>query len=184
MATAVDSFDLRGLRLTSGEGRRLDLAVRIEPFELGGDTYAVEPDLVPVRLDISRTTGEGYALRLRFDATLRGQCMRCLEPAIGGPLGGRARDLAAGAGDELDSPYVDGGMLASEPGPAMRWRSTCPGRSSVAVTAPDFVRSAVPISTTLDRNIITTPSRTPAGRSCQRSSSRTETQQGRAGLLA
>ena len=36
---------------------------------------------MPVRLDVSRTTGNGYALRLRFEATLRGPCMRCLEPA-------------------------------------------------------------------------------------------------------
>ena len=112
MATAVDSFDLRGLRLTSGEGRRLDLAVRIEPFELGGDTYAVEPDLVQVRLDISRTTGEGYALRLRFDATLRGPCMRCLEPASAVHSVDAREVSQPGQGDELDSPYVDGGTLA------------------------------------------------------------------------
>ena len=36
---------------------------------------------MPVRLDISRTTGNGYALRLRFEASLVGPCMRCLEPA-------------------------------------------------------------------------------------------------------
>jgi uncharacterized protein len=111
MATAVDSFDLRGLRLTSGEGRRADLAVRIEPFELGADIYAVDPALVPVRLDISRTTGEGYALRLRFDASMRGACMRCLEPASA-VYSVDAREVSQpGEGDELDSPYVDGGTL-------------------------------------------------------------------------
>src|SRR5579884_3536085 len=77
----TDTFDLGGLRLTSGEGRRLDLHVAIEPFSLGGETYPVHPELVPVRLDISRTTGDGYALRLRFEASLVGPCMRCLEPA-------------------------------------------------------------------------------------------------------
>jgi uncharacterized protein len=77
----TDTFDLGGLRLTSGEGRRLDLHVAIEPYSLGGERYPVQPDLVPVRLDISRTTGDGYALRLRFEATLAGPCMRCLEPA-------------------------------------------------------------------------------------------------------
>ena len=33
------SFDLGGLRLASGEGRRLDLAVAVDPFELGGERY-------------------------------------------------------------------------------------------------------------------------------------------------
>ena len=77
----TDTFDLGGLRLTTGEGRRLDLFVAIEPFSLGGESYPVEPELVPVRLDISRTTGDGYALRLRFEASIVGPCMRCLEPA-------------------------------------------------------------------------------------------------------
>ena len=37
----TDTFDLGGLRLTSGEGRRLDLDVRIEPFSLAGEKYPV-----------------------------------------------------------------------------------------------------------------------------------------------
>jgi uncharacterized protein len=81
MSQRTDSFDLGRLGLTSGEGRRLDLHVQIDPFSYGGEQYTVEPELVPVRLDVSRTTGNGYALRLRFSATLEGPCMRCLEPA-------------------------------------------------------------------------------------------------------
>src|ERR1700760_2646470 len=106
MALRTDSFDLGGLRLTAGEGRRLDLEVGIGPFELAGERYPVEPPLIPVRLDISRTTGDGYALRLRFDATLDGPCMRCLEPAA--PVFTvDAREISQpGQEDELDSPYV------------------------------------------------------------------------------
>jgi uncharacterized protein len=125
----TDTFDLGGLRLTSGEGRRLDLHVAIEPFTLGGGTYSVEPALVPVRLDISRTTGEGYALRLRFEASLTGPCMRCLEPAARsfavdarevsqpasrtqrGEPAARGRDRHQAEDDELESPYIDGGVL-------------------------------------------------------------------------
>jgi hypothetical protein len=33
-----DTFDLAGLRLTAGEGRRLDLHVAIEPFSLAGES--------------------------------------------------------------------------------------------------------------------------------------------------
>ena len=40
----------------------------IEPLELGGERYAAEPARVPVELDVSRMTGGGYALRLRFAA--------------------------------------------------------------------------------------------------------------------
>jgi uncharacterized protein len=111
MPLRTDSFDLGALRLSSGEGRRLELNVAIAPFVLGGETYPVEPALVPMRLDISRTTGDGYALRLRFDATLTGPCMRCLEPAEP-TYSVDAREVSQpGETDELDSPYVDGGVL-------------------------------------------------------------------------
>jgi uncharacterized protein len=126
----TDTFDLGGLRLTSGEGRRLDLHVAIEPFSLGGERYPIEPELVPVRLDISRTTGDGYALRLRFEAALDGPCMRCLEPATPtfavdarevsqppdpraprAPAPGRGRGKPRDEEDELSSPYVEDGVL-------------------------------------------------------------------------
>ena len=111
MSLRTDVFDLGGLRLTAGEGRRLDLNVAIEPFELGGERYPVAGGQVPVRLDISRTTGSGYALLLRFSATLEGPCMRCLEPAA--PVFAvDAREVSQpGETDELESPYVEHGSL-------------------------------------------------------------------------
>lgn len=111
MALRTDTFDLGGLRLTSGEGRRLELGVAIDPFKLGGETYAVQPALVPVTLDLSRTTGAGYALRLAFGVTLNGPCMRCLAPAA--PIFEvQAREVSQpGEGEELESPYVQEGLL-------------------------------------------------------------------------
>jgi len=104
--------------------------VAIEPFSLAGESYPVRPEPVPVRLDISRTTGDGYALRLRFDASLTGPCMRCLEPAepqftvdvreVSQPTDHRVSPVAPGArgrakredsDDELTSPYVEDGVL-------------------------------------------------------------------------
>ena len=106
MALRTDNFDLGGLHLTSGEGRELELNVALEPLQLGGERYAPDPKVVPVRLGISRTTGSGYALRLRFDATLEGPCMRCLEDAS--PTHSvDAREVSQpGEGEELASPYV------------------------------------------------------------------------------
>jgi DUF177 domain-containing protein len=106
-----DVLDLARLRLAVGEGRRIELDVTLAPFELGGERYAVEPSRAPATLDISKTTGGGYALRLRFDARLAGPCMRCLAPAE--PLFEvEAREVSKpGGGDELQSPYVPDGML-------------------------------------------------------------------------
>jgi uncharacterized protein len=111
MALRTDTFELSGLHLTSGEGRRLEMAVGLDPFELSGERYEVRPDLIEVRLDISRTTGDGYALRLRFAAELTGPCMRCLEPAAAA-FDVDAREVhQPGEGEELESPYVSQGLL-------------------------------------------------------------------------
>ena len=40
MAAATHDFDLAGLRLSPGEGRRLELQVPIEPLVLGSERYA------------------------------------------------------------------------------------------------------------------------------------------------
>ena len=107
MPPRADTFDLAALRLSAGEGRSIELAQPLEPFELGGQTYAVTPSPVPLRLDVSRTTHSGWALRLRFEATLEGPCMRCLEPAAP-RFGVDAREFdQPGGGEELQSPYVE-----------------------------------------------------------------------------
>ncbi|HEY3729351.1 MAG TPA: DUF177 domain-containing protein [Solirubrobacteraceae bacterium] len=111
MSLRTDSFDLGGLRLTAGEGRRLDLEVAIDSFELGGERYRVPGSTVPVRLDISRTSGDGYALRLRFTAELDGPCMRCLTPAST-TVAVDAREISQPReSDELRSPYVESAVL-------------------------------------------------------------------------
>src|SRR4051795_4548174 len=123
MPQRTDLFDLARLGLTSGDGRRLDLFVHVDPFDYGGSTYAVVPELVPVRLDVSRTTGSGWALRLRFSATLEGPCMRCLEPAS-----------PAFEGDAHEGHHPGGARSSARPtwtrnwtsrrGRATRWRSS------------------------------------------------------------
>lgn len=106
MGQRSDVFELGRLGLHSGEGRRLDLEVSIDPLEFGGQRYAPPPTSVPVVLDVARTSGAGYALRLRFSAELTGPCARCLERAD------RRVDVDSrevdqpGGGEELRSPYL------------------------------------------------------------------------------
>ncbi len=111
MSRRADTLDLGRLRMDAGEGRRIDdLEVGLDGLELGGQRYGAPP-AVPVVLDVSRMTGGGYALRLRFAGALRGPCMRCLADA--------APEVAVDArevhdprdDDELRSPYVSGQTL-------------------------------------------------------------------------
>jgi uncharacterized protein len=83
----------------------------IDPFELAGERYPVSPTPIPVRVDVSRTTADGYALRLRFEATLSGPCMRCLEPAVPAIAVDSREVSQPGDSDELRSPYVERGVL-------------------------------------------------------------------------
>jgi uncharacterized protein len=111
MAAEAHDFDLAGLRLSAGEGRRLELDVRIEPLLLGGEPYAAAPARVPVTLDVSRMMGGGYALLLRFTAALRGPCMRCLSQAAPS-VEVESREVdRPGGGEELQSPYVHDEVL-------------------------------------------------------------------------
>ena len=111
MPARTDTFDLGRLRLPSGEGRRLELEVALDPLRFGGETYAVTPAAVDAILDISRTTHNGYALRLRFGASLQGPCMRCLEPAHP-EIAVDSREVdQPGDVEELRSPYVKDEIL-------------------------------------------------------------------------
>ena len=113
MAGRIDTFDLGRLQLRSGEGRRFELPLELEGFDFGGQTYAVTPEEVPVTLDVSRMTGGGYSLRLRFQAGIAGPCMRCLAAAAPQlEVDSREVDQPGGESDELNSPYVDDEVLA------------------------------------------------------------------------
>ena len=116
MEHAGGTVDLERLGLSSGEARRLDLALRLAPIELGGQTYAPEGEKVEAHLDVSRPT-TGFALRLRFDPVLDGLCVRCLEPSAF-PLSIDVREVDQPSTDdeELRSPYVSRGVLD-----AARW---------------------------------------------------------------
>jgi uncharacterized protein len=99
-------FDLASLKLLPGEGRKLRLQVPIPDFEIGGERYSAELTGVPVAIDVSRMSGNGYALKLAFEATLSGPCMRCLKDASPA-IEVQAREVSVpGEAEEMASPYV------------------------------------------------------------------------------
>jgi uncharacterized protein len=105
-----DTLDLDSLNLPPGGGRRLDVEVRVEPLELGGQQYTVDSTAVDARIDVSRTTS-GYAFRLRFDAHLSGPCMRCLSDARP-VISVESREVEQpGEAEELHTPYLEDGQL-------------------------------------------------------------------------
>ncbi len=84
----------------------MNLAVPVESLTLGGERYEARPAQVPVTLEVSRMTGGGYALLLRFSAQLAGPCMRCLKEASP-TIDVEAREVdRPSEGEELQSPYV------------------------------------------------------------------------------
>ncbi len=113
MTASSELFDLGRLGLSSGEGRRVELAVPVEPFAFGGQDYSLAQGSVTAVVDVAHTT-TGYSLRLRFGADLDGPCVRCLEPA-GHRVEVDAREVdQPGGGEDLRSPYLDGQDLDVE----------------------------------------------------------------------
>lgn len=98
--------DLASLSLSHGQGGRLELPVRLEPLELGGQTYVPRDRALRTQLDVSRPSN-GYAFRLRFPLHVEGPCMRCLEDAdVAVEIDAREVDQADTEDEELRSPYV------------------------------------------------------------------------------
>jgi uncharacterized protein len=105
MAAGYNTIDLAQLRLSPGQGRRIDVETTPGDLSLGGQRYAVGTR-VPTRIDVSRTA-TGYALRLRFVALLTGPCMRCLEDAdVAVEVDAREVHQPSSGDEELTSPYL------------------------------------------------------------------------------
>jgi uncharacterized protein len=99
-------IDLSRLSLSHGDGRRLELPVALEPFELGGQTYVANPASPTARLEVSRPSS-GFAFRLNFPVHLEGPCVRCLEPgSLDLEVEAREIDQSATEDPDLRSPYV------------------------------------------------------------------------------
>ena len=106
---ASNTIDLAALRLRPGEGRRIEQPLGEDSLSYGAQGYVVDPGVIAL-VEVSKIPG-GHALHLCFTGRLTGPCMRCLEEAkIEVEVEAREVDQP-GAGEELDSPYVEGEEL-------------------------------------------------------------------------
>ena len=100
-------FNLRAVRLRSGEEYRDAIELPLEPYELGGQRYVPVPEEVPAEFVMSKAS-TGTVFELSFRGRLHGPCFRCLGDAVL-DLPVRAREYQAtnpeGA-DELRTPYL------------------------------------------------------------------------------
>jgi uncharacterized protein len=126
----VTTFNLRTVRLQSGEQFRDVKEVELEPLELGGQRYVPIPEKPEAALTLTRTSS-GLMLELELAVRLVGPCMRCLADA-GLPVEVRAREYQAtspGEADELTTPYVADDNLDLS-----AW-----ARDAVALSLPDKI---------------------------------------------
>jgi uncharacterized protein len=105
-------FNLRQARLRSGEQLREDVEIELEPFVLGGQEYAPEPNVVPAQLSITKAV-TGTVYELSFRASVSGPCFRCLrETSIEESVHVREYQATNPGGDpELVSDYVHADYL-------------------------------------------------------------------------
>ena len=108
----MTTFNLRQLRLRSGEQLRERVEVEIEPLVLGGPEYRSEPATIPAELSVTKASS-GTMFELTFRVRLEGPCFRCLaDAALELPIGAREYHAASPGDDpELRSPYVHDDVL-------------------------------------------------------------------------
>ena len=107
----MTTFDLRTLRIRSGDQAREHVEIELEPLVLGGQTYEPRPNPAPAELSVTRASS-GTVLELALDVSLEGPCFRCLTDAEL-PLSLRLREYEATKpeGDEEQTEYLEDDRL-------------------------------------------------------------------------
>ena len=126
----MKSFNLRQLKLRSGQEHRDEVELELEPFELGGERYLPVPGTVPAELAITKAT-TGTVFQLSFTTRLHGPCYRCLDDAVL-DLPISAREYQAtnpGDAEELTTQYVSDDRLD-----VAGW-----ARDAIALALPDKI---------------------------------------------
>jgi uncharacterized protein len=99
-------FDLRNVRVRSGEEHREAVEGVIAPSELGGERYVAVPEEIPAELAVTRAS-TGWVFELRFRVRLHGPCVRCLADAVvEETLSLREYQATSPDSDELTTPYL------------------------------------------------------------------------------
>ncbi|HEX4324802.1 MAG TPA: DUF177 domain-containing protein [Gaiellaceae bacterium] len=125
----MTTFDLRTLRVRSGDQARERVEIELEPLLLAGQTYEPQPNPVQGELRVTRASS-GTVLELLFDVALAGPCFRCLADAEL-PLSLRLREYQATKpeGDEDRTEYLDDNRLDLS-----AW-----ARDAIALALPDQI---------------------------------------------
>jgi uncharacterized protein len=76
----MTTFDLRTLRMRSGDQAHERVEIELEPLVLGGQSYEPRPNPAPAELAVTRASS-GTVLELALDVSLEGPCFRCLQDA-------------------------------------------------------------------------------------------------------
>jgi uncharacterized protein len=126
----MTSFDLRSIRLRSGDEWRGEQEIELGPFVFAGQRYDVVPERVPAELAITQAS-TGMVFEFAFAVRLHGPCHRCLSDALV-ERSARVREYQAtspGGSEELMTPYlVDGKLDLSQ------W-----ARDSLALSLPEQI---------------------------------------------
>ena len=107
----MTTFDLRTLRVRSGDQAREHVEIELDPLVLGGQTYEPQPNPASAELAVTRASS-GTVLELALDISLAGPCFRCLQDAEL-PLQLRLREYEATKPetDEERTEYLDDDRL-------------------------------------------------------------------------
>jgi uncharacterized protein len=125
----MTSFDLRRLKVRSGEEYRDEVELELAPFELGGQRYLPVPDKAQADFTANRAI-TGIAFRLRFATRLHGPCYRCLADAVLDiPIDAREYQADNPETEELATPYIEDDRLDLS-----AW-----ARDSIALALPDQI---------------------------------------------
>jgi uncharacterized protein len=103
----MTTFNIRTVRLQSGDQFRDVKEVDLEPLELGGQRYVPIPESPEAALALTRLSS-GLMLELEFDVRLVGPCVRCLSDAgLDVSIKDRQYQATSPDGDEeLKTPYL------------------------------------------------------------------------------
>lgn len=113
MLRSVTTLDLRQVKLGVGEALDREEPLELDEVTIGGQSFVFDPPRPLGRLTLSKAT-TGTVFTLRFEASLHGPCMRCLDDAVANVsidvTEYEATDATADP-DELENPYLEDDVL-------------------------------------------------------------------------